>query len=324
MKNILLRKIIISTLCTALIPSLSLSANAQNLYSKDLEVIPIYYKLGHWSEKFVDQLSQKYEVETVLKDKDLNATITLEEFQKLIILTIDKEYSSKPDALTREAIVDEITRIWAAKTGVVLEEIMTIKMIIYSDTVQIDPLYTHSATVAYMKNIAKGKGTGLFDPKAATTYGELVTLINNAEIAIANDLEGNISPIVKGKFETRATYEVKEDKVVFDFELMSHYTKPVTLYFGSGQSFELIITDEQGEEVYRFSEDKAFIQMIREQIISPGEELEFQDSWDRTNKEGKKLTGKFKAEIRIMVIPEDSDEKDVLNQFKKVIEFHLE
>ncbi|MDF2822213.1 MAG: hypothetical protein K0R15_2661 [Clostridiales bacterium] len=327
MKNILLRKIILTgTLCTAIIiPTIAQGANAQSILSKDLEVSPIYYKVNHWSDNFLNELSQKYEVEAVFKDKDLNATITMEDFQQLIKLTLDTEYSNKPDALTREAIVHEMTKIWALKTENNLDEIMTIKMIIYPDTGEIDSNYSHSITVAYMKKIAMGKGTGLFDPKAETTYGELATLIYNTDIAIEQDSQPIINPIVRGKFETRATYEVKEDKVIFDFELMSHYTKPVTLTFGSGQSFELVITDALGKEVYRFADGKAFIQMIREQIINPGEELKFQDVWDMTNKEGVKLTsGKFKAQIKILAMSEETDEKDIQNEFSKVIEFSLD
>lgn len=311
MKNKLMRKIVITgTLCaTLVVPS----------FAQGLEMRPIRQKINHWSGMFVEQLSQQYDMGVELEEKNLNAEITLEDFQKLIKMTLDSEYSQKPDSITREAIVHEMMNIWSNKTGVKLDEVMLIKMIFYSDMGEIDTKYNEAINIAYVKNIAKGKGSGSFDPKANTTLGELVTLIYNTNKAIDN--ETNPGSIVKGSFETRVTYVIKDDKVVFDFELMSHYTKPQEITFGSGQSFELVITDEQGNEVYRFSDGKAFIQMLRFQEINAGEALTFQDEWDMTNKDGVKLTsGKFKAEITIKILSEEIDKSELT----KVIEFSLD
>ena len=109
-----------------------------------------------------------------------------------------------------------------------------------------------------MYDIAKGRESGLFDPKTDVTYGELVVLINNTINAIEKELTSDIPPIVAGKYETRGNYEIKDGKVIFNFELMSHYTEPQELMLGSGQQFELTITNEEGEEVYRFSDGKSF------------------------------------------------------------------
>lgn len=226
--------------------------------------------------------------------------------------------------MTREAIVHELTKIWAEKTGQDLDEIATIKMIIYSDTDQIDAKYNHSITVAYMHKIAKGRDNRIFDPKANVTYGEAATLIMNLKNAIESQLKTDITPIAEGKFETKGTYEIKDDQVVFDFELMSHYTEAKELMFGSGQQFELVITDENDEEVYRYSDDKFFTLALIYKTIEPGESLKWQDTWDMTNKEGEKLTsGNYKAEITIIAAEPDSDERIELDQLTTVIDFSL-
>lgn len=324
MKNNLLKNtIIVGTLCTVLvIPSFAQETKIQPVSTEDIVAIPISYKLNHWSESYIDQLSKNYDVESVFKNKDLNSDIKVEDFQNLIKLTIDKEYDKASDTMTREAIVHELTQIWAQKTGKDLDQIPTIKKIIYPDTQEINSKYNHSVTVAYMKEIAKGRDTGVFDPKANVTYGEAATLIVNVEKAIENELEAN-NPIAKGKFETKADYEIKDDKVIFNFELMSHYTESKELQFGSGQQFELVVTDEKGEEVYRYSDNKAFTEALVLKTLKPGESIKWQDEWNKTNKEGKKLTtGKYTAEIKVMVI-EDSDEKIDENQLKSKIEFNL-
>ena len=109
-----------------------------------------------------------------------------------------------------------------------------------------------------MKGIAKGKDARVFDPKAEVTYGELAALICNTARAIESELESDRQPIIEGKFETRGSYEIKDGKVVFDFELVNHYSEPKQLQFGSGQQYEVVITNEKGEEVYRYSDDKFF------------------------------------------------------------------
>lgn len=94
--------------------------------------------------------------------------------------------------------------------------------------------------------------------------------------------------------------------------------------FGSGQQFEVVITDEKGKEVYRYSDDKFFTLALIMKTINPGEAIKWQDEWDMTDKEGNKLTsGKYKAKIEIMVVQEDEKEKIDESQLTTVIEFEL-
>lgn len=277
-------------------------------------------KLNHWAEPYIDQLSTIYGVDSVFKDKSLNAAIDMDDFKNLVNLVIDGSYEGTPDSITREALVYESARIWANNTGNNLDEIATIKMIIYSDTERIDSKYNHGITVAYMKNIAKGKGNRIFDPKAPTTYGELATIVYNTSKAISEE-KGSL-PIREGMLETRASYEIAEGKVIFDFELFSHYAEPKDLYFSSGQQFELIITDEAGKEVYRFSDDKFFTMALVYKTIHPGESFKWQDTWDMTDKDGNKLTsGKYKALIQILAQPADDNGRLDESQLTTTLEF---
>lgn len=47
--------------------------------------------------------------------------------------------------------------------------------------------------------------------------------------------------------------------------------QPVQLIFSSGQTFEVVIRDGSGRTVYRWSEDKAFTQALRNVALPPGE-----------------------------------------------------
>jgi len=281
-------------------------------------------KTSHWSQKFLDELALEHDINSIFDGKDLNAFITVEDFQKAIRLFIDEEYDGTPDSIAREAIVYEFTRLWASKAGIDLDDIATIKMLIYADTDKIDAKYNHAITVAYMKDIARGRGQGIFDPKTNTTYGELATLVYFTDKAISQsiDIGPGVPSIVKGRLETRASHEIKDGKVVFDFELMSHYTYPINLMFSSGQQFEVTITDEAGTEVYRFSDGKFFTLALINKTLDPGEALKWQDEWDMTNKDGEKLTsGNYKAVIKILALSESDSEKIDDSELTATIEF---
>lgn len=174
-----------------------------------------------------------------------------------------------------------------------------------------------------MKGIAKGKEESIFAPKAQVTYGELAALICNTIKAIDAELDFK-SPIIEERLETKGNYEIKDDKVVFDFELINYHNEPKQLQFGSGQKYEVIVIDEKGEEVYRYSDGKFFTQAIVYETINPGKSLKWQDTWDMTDKKGERLvSGKYTAQIKIMVIPND-DEKFDEDQFTTFINFNLD
>jgi len=328
MKKTIKNTIVAGVLCAALtVPSFVHGAKAEYISAEDAKTIAASQRV-HWAEGYIAQLSENYEVGSIFEGKDLNAAITLQDFKKMVQLVIDKGYDGAPDSLDREAVVHELVRIWADKTGQDLDDIAIIMMTFYTDTEKIDPKYNHSVSLAYMKNIARGDTKGAFNPKDKVKYGELAALISNTVDAIENELMSGVGMpdkgIVAGSFETKGSCTVEDDKVVFDFELISHHTETKTLQFGSGQQYEIVITDEKGEEVYRYSDDKFFTMALIYKEINPGESLKWQEEWDMTNKEGEKLTsGKFKAEISIMAAPEQDEEKIEESQLSTVLEFTL-
>lgn len=273
----------------------------------------------HWAQNVVIELSENSQFRNLLNNKNLNSTITLEDFQKAVKILIDEKYEGNADSTTREAVTGELVRIWSQKTGTNLNEVPILKKLFYSDFSDIASKYNQAVNVAYMKNIAKGRGEGIFAPKANVTYGELASFIKKTIESI--NMENGI---VSGKFETRGNYSIKDEKVIFDFELFSHYTQKQNLLFGSGQQFEVTVENEKGNEVYRFSDGKAFTMALVMKSIEPGESIKWQDSWDMTDKEGKKLTnGKYKATLRILVIHEEGEKPIPEEQLTKEIEFSI-
>lgn len=323
-KRIFGTTVLLVTLSSSLMfTSYGLTKNIQTISSGNKAIVSRNH-FKHWSQTYIDQLSKNSNLQSLYKGKDLNSLVKADSFKDIIRCVFDPKYNSAPKSITRESVVYELMKIWSEKTGQDLDKIPVIKMILYSDMEKINSKYHQAITVAYMKDIAKGRGGRIFDPKTGITYGELAALIFKTSESIRNEAKPNIQPIVKGRFETRGSYEIKDGNVVFNFELMSHYTEPKQLMFGSGQMFEVSVTDEKGKEVYRFSDGKFFTLALVSKTINPGEALKWQDKWDMTDKDGKKLTsGKYKAEISVMAAPEKNGETIDKSQLTTVIKFEL-
>ena len=126
------------------------------------------------------------------------------------------------------------------------------------------------------------------------------------------------------RFETKARYEIQDSQVAFYFELINLSGVPQTLTFNTGQQFEITVTDENGKEVYRYSDGKVFTEVIWEKTINAGESLKWQDVWDMTDKEGNRAEpGKYKAVITIPANPGEEGEKPDLSQLTTTVEFSL-
>jgi len=62
--------------------------------------------------------------------------------------------------------------------------------------------------------------------------------------------------------------------------------RSVTLEYSSSQLFDFYVSNENGREIWRWSEDKAFLPVIREMVIAPGESETIDIVWNQRNKSG--------------------------------------
>jgi|GEM_PF-3738726 len=106
--------------------------------------------------------------------------------------------------------------------------------------------------------------------------------------------------------ETRLDTKLEKDSLKMNFSLVNTSSKDIDLYFSSGQKYEIVITNSRGQEVYRWSEGKAFTLALVEAKLAAGKKMEFAESWDLTGKDGKKVpAGKYTVEVRILARPVD-------------------
>ena len=63
----------------------------------------------------------------------------------------------------------------------------------------------------------------------------------------------------------------------------------LSITFTSGQRFDFIVRRPRGDEVWRWSHDKAFIQVIQTATLRPGETLMFREAWDQRDLQGRRV-----------------------------------
>ncbi len=65
--------------------------------------------------------------------------------------------------------------------------------------------------------------------------------------------------------------------------------EPMTLYYRTSQRYDLTVIDSQGEEVWRWSRDRAFAQVTAEVPLEANEMLSFAETWDQRDNDGQQV-----------------------------------
>lgn len=76
-------------------------------------------------------------------------------------------------------------------------------------------------------------------------------------------------------FETEAVQNENELKV--KLTVTNQQENQGTLDFSSGQLYELVLTNDQGEEVYRYSDGRMFTMALVQESFEPGESKTFEE-----------------------------------------------
>jgi hypothetical protein len=63
-------------------------------------------------------------------------------------------------------------------------------------------------------------------------------------------------------------------------------SESVTLYYRTAQRYDILVTDQEGQEVWRWSKDKAFGEVLGEETLEENELLTFNESWDQRDNDG--------------------------------------
>ncbi|QOR67532.1 hypothetical protein IM538_05155 [Cytobacillus suaedae] len=121
--------------------------------------------------------------------------------------------------------------------------------------------------------------------------------------------------------ETSVDIQAASDSADFFIKVKNKGEEDVTLTFNSGQTFEVVVVDENNNEVYRFSTDKMFTMALRDVRIKAGEEKTWKDKWGYINQEGQRVApGDYKAIVSVVASKLNGNPIEK-NQLKAVKEF---
>ena len=120
---------------------------------------------------------------------------------------------------------------------------------------------------------------------SVTSDGNVVAQQGLALASIGGSSVRSTKPVektVKSKSTTLATkfdVALEGSDVRFSLSVANTSPKNVEVNFASGQSYDFIVVDSVGREVWRWSSDRIFTQSVRNKLLGKGDAIEATEKW---------------------------------------------
>lgn len=282
-----MRKSVISSIMIALMLTFGLSGTA----AADNQGASGNSEL-HWAQAALEDLDQRYAVKDALGDFDLDQEIPALEMEKLLKAVFQEEINFSTSQ--RQEVVSRLIDLKAARNGINLNELLFIALVPFDDFQEISPEYTRNIMYAYSTGLIKGSCKDHFEPLRNISYGEAIVMTKRLVDAIQD-----------GAFYVKADVVRQENTITFNFSLVNNTDQNQTLTFPTAQLFDVVVSDTNGTEVYRYSENQLFAQTLTDRTIPPGESISTGLTWNLTDKQGQQVTpGRYTVELSF--VPEGS------------------
>jgi Intracellular proteinase inhibitor len=122
-------------------------------------------------------------------------------------------------------------------------------------------------------------------------------------VSTNTDVKESEKEEVEEKEDLELLFDVSivNNKAQFIITLTNNSNELKKLEFPSSQKYEIIITDDNDQEVYRYSEGRMFTQAIEYALIKQNESIQWEEQWEYKN-----LTpGIYKVTISILANNEE-------------------
>jgi len=153
------------------------------------------------------------------------------------------------------------------------------------------------ARVKSKDNVSEGYGSGdkIMEIEPSRTKKTSAASFN---IIVPKDAEAKKA--CAGLLKTVLDITPADGGLKLDFSLQNIAEQDLSLYFSSSQKFDILVSNRNGEEVYRWSRDKGFAAVIVEAKLKKCEKLSFSELWDCKNNQGNTvLPGKYTITVTI-------------------------
>jgi len=107
---------------------------------------------------------------------------------------------------------------------------------------------------------------------------------------------------MQGLFETTMETIKADGKINIHFSIRNISGNDLRITYGSGQQYDVWVYNENDEEVYRWSLNKAFTEALIVREFDNSEAIEFDEAWNLQDNEGDPVpSGPYSIVIRIMI-----------------------
>ncbi|UAL53287.1 MULTISPECIES: BsuPI-related putative proteinase inhibitor [Metabacillus] len=126
----------------------------------------------------------------------------------------------------------------------------------------------------------------------------LLFLVGCGQTAENKDEAEEVSGDVETK-EVQLAVETKEspESVQINITLKNNTDEEKNFEFSSGQKYEIIITDPNGAEVYKYSKGRMFTQALQYLKLPSGESQTWQETWDKKSAGNKIEAGEYTVKV---------------------------
>ena len=83
-------------------------------------------------------------------------------------------------------------------------------------------------------------------------------------------------PVITGQMYVRA----KDSSVRMALHISNNTRKSVELTFPSGQTYDFVVLDSVGRELWRWGSGRMFTQALRNTLLGGGESLDYEETWN--------------------------------------------
>lgn len=115
-----------------------------------------------------------------------------------------------------------------------------------------------------------------FTPRKSTTLvTRATTKVPLIKLTSSKAGHGDHKPAIVAELYVHAS----DAKVRFALHLVNTSKKRVELIFPSGQTYDFVVLDTLGREMWRWANGRMFTQALRNKLLSGGEELDLEETW---------------------------------------------
>lgn len=113
----------------------------------------------------------------------------------------------------------------------------------------------------------------------------LGTACNGNQADVDSDDPGTL-PSPGTSLASSLSIEVHPDTVRLVFHVTNPTNEPMALEFSSGQRYDFAIRSASGNDLWRWSADKSFMQALSSESLAPGATLQYVETWPTGGRKG--------------------------------------